>query len=1215
LKSRGDRDKKKQREELPSSSHTTSDSKMDEMAKMLKTLTSEMARLKMETKQPSRPTQEGGYKNPNQFRRPNNVPQIFPRERRNQEDQKVLPPFQNNAVEEVEEIDDTEEDSTVHLNDTELPPTHLTQQDYEDALILNQFEEEDVEEISQKEPKRKKYDLRSRSNGSKVDIPVQTKKTNAPVKSGFSKEGSGIKIDQQQKQPVKVSTTEVKESEKQVSSFSLENEINKIKIPIPLVELMKTDPFRKSVLKALQPPAHVTFSDTINLEDENPAITIGPHIEDRSDASPPFYISLNIHEKILHNCLMDSGASHNVMPKVVMDELGLDITKPYLDLYSFDSRKVKCLGVIKDMVVTLSQLPMKSVVLDVIVADIPPKFGMLLSRSWAKKVGGTLQMDLSYATIPVFGGEHRRLYREVRLAYLVSDHENPSNHPIYVVEDELGSSIFHIGDQIVETSVRKIIPAAEENTENLVWKMFFDGACSKEGSGAGIVFISPTKEVIPLSYKLEFDTTNNISEYEALLLGLKAAKNMGIDKIYVFGDSELIIHQIKNIYQTKQQRLKQYRNEVWDFVDNLFLAFNITFIHKNLNQQADSLALAASNFRTPIFPNLRFEIEVRHRPSIPDNIKNWQVFKDDQEIKRFLETIDEFSTISIDQDNENDDVEVHAANILQDNIVGHKIIELKTNHFPKGLVPLERLFDHNDVSKKYVIQTEEVEVVDCDISPDSNPRMVKLSRKLPEKQRDRYVNLMKQFSDVFSWSYEDLKVFDTEIMQHKIPLKPGSKPFKKKSRQFNPLLLPIIEKELKRLLNAKIIVPLRYSEWVANLVPVRKKNGEIRLCVDFRNLNRCSLKDNYPLPKMDHILQRVVGAKRISMLDGYSGYNQISVMEEDKKKTTFTTPWGTFMYEKMPFGLMNAGATFQRAMDITFIGEKDKFMVIYLDDIIVFSTSDDEHLQHLKQTFEKCRRYGISLNPKKSHFSMEEGKLLGHIVSPEGIKIDPERVKAIQQIDIPRNKKSIQSFIGKINFLRRFIPNFAEIIKHIIDMLKKDAEIKWIPEAKESFEKIKQDLIKAPVLIIPNYSKEFFIFSFASEDTIVVVLLQRNDQGYEQPISFFNKTLRDSELKYDIMEKQAYALVKALKSFRVYVLHSEITAYVPNSAVKEILVQPDCEGKRGKWITKILEYNLTINPTQLIKGQGLAKLMTESNCRAIGLHHFSNKSIEFIISG
>jgi hypothetical protein len=300
-----------------------------------------------------------------------------------------------------------EDDPAVHLNDSESSPIHLTQQDYEDALILNQFEEGDVDEVIQKEPKRKKYDLRSRSNTPKVDTPVSTKKASTPVKTGISKDSPGIQIDQPLKKPAKVSTTELKESEKIVSSFSLEHEINKIKIFVPLIELMKTKPFRKTVLKALQPPAQVTFSDTINLEDENPAITIGPHIEDKTDTSPPFYISLNVHDKILHNCLMDSGASHNVMPKVVMDELGLDITKPYHDLYSFDSRKVKCLGVIKDMVVTLSQLPMKSVVLDVIVADIPPKFGMLLSRSWAKKVGGTLQMDLSYATIPIFGGEHR----------------------------------------------------------------------------------------------------------------------------------------------------------------------------------------------------------------------------------------------------------------------------------------------------------------------------------------------------------------------------------------------------------------------------------------------------------------------------------------------------------------------------------------------------------------------------------------------------------------------------------------------------------------------------------------------------------------------------------------------------------------------------------------------------------------------------------------
>jgi len=158
-------------------------------------------------------------------------------------------------------------------------------------------------------------------------------------------------------------------------------------------------------------------------------------------------------------------------------------------------------------------------------------------------------------------------------------------------------------------------------------------------------------------------------------------------------------------------------------------------------------------------------------------------------------------------------------------------------------------------------------------------------------------------------------------MQHKIPLKEGVKPFQQKLRQINHMLYPIIEKELKWMLDAKIIVPLRYSKCIANMLPVRKKNGEIRLCVDFRNLNRCSLKDNYTIPKMDHILQRVVDAKRMSLLDGYSGFNQINLAEEDREKIVFTTLWGTFMYAKIPFGLINAGATFQCAMDVAFVGE------------------------------------------------------------------------------------------------------------------------------------------------------------------------------------------------------------------------------------------------------------------------------------------------------
>jgi hypothetical protein len=185
---------------------------------------------------------------------------------------------------------------------------------------------------------------------------------------------------------------------------------------VPLSELIKHEDFKRCLSKVWQPKPSSHPTDSVKLQGEKPTVILGPLVEDRDDSSPPFYTSLNIHDKVLHNFLMDSGASQNLMPKIVMDELGLVVTKTYHDLYSFDSRKVKFLGVIKDFVVSLFQLPMKSVVMDIVVVDVPPKFGILFSRSWIKRLGETLHMDLSYATVPMFGGEHRRIYREVKLS-------------------------------------------------------------------------------------------------------------------------------------------------------------------------------------------------------------------------------------------------------------------------------------------------------------------------------------------------------------------------------------------------------------------------------------------------------------------------------------------------------------------------------------------------------------------------------------------------------------------------------------------------------------------------------------------------------------------------------------------------------------------------------------------------------------------------------
>ena len=187
--------------------------------------------------------------------------------------------------------------------------------------------------------------------------------------------------------------------------------------------------------------------------------------------------------------------------------------------------------------------------------------------------------------------------------------------------------------------------------------------------------------------------------------------------------------------------------------------------------------------------------------------------------------------------------------------------------------------------------------------------------------------------------------------------------------------------------------------------------------------------------------------------------------------------------------------------------------------------------------------------------------------------------------------------------MRRFIPNFAEIVKLITDMLKKNNEVKWMAEAKVSFACIKKVINEAPILASLDYLKDFLIFSFASEHTVATILLQKNEEGFEQPIAFFSKSLRDVELRYDIMEKQAYAMVKALKAFRAYVLHSKVIAYVPTSSMKDILIQADSDGKRGRWFAKIQEFDLEVKPMKLVKGQGLAKLLAESNFRALRINN------------
>src|ERR1700733_7963853 len=227
---------------------------------------------------------------------------------------------------------------------------------------------------------------------------------------------------------------------------------------------------------------------------------------------------------------------------------------------------------------------------------------------------------------------------------------------------------------------------------------------------------------------------------------------------------------------------------------------------------------------------------------------------------------------------------------------------------------------------------------------------------------------------------------------------PDQKPIQQKLRKIHPNLESQIKFELNKILKLNIIFLVRHSKWVSNMVPISKKNGDIRICIDFRNLNRAFQKDNFPLPTMEQILQSVAGSELMSFLNGFSGYNQVLVHPGDQLKTTFRTKWGTYAYQKMPFGLINAGATFQRAMDTAFRGLINQTVVVYLDDITVFSKERSNHLHDLNHIFQRCKRYGIYLNPKKSFFALDQGKLLGFIVSKDLIFIDPVKFKEISEI-------------------------------------------------------------------------------------------------------------------------------------------------------------------------------------------------------------------------
>eukprot|EP00253_Pinus_taeda_P018502 PITA_18502 len=320
---------------------------------------------------------------------------------------------------------------------------------------------------------------------------------------------------------------------------------------------------------------------------------------------------------------------------------------------------------------------------------------------------------------------------------------------------------------------------------------------------------------------------------------------------------------------------------------------------------------------------------------------------------------------------------------------------------PPSVLPLEELVEDTQASA----------LVDLCVADPTSPRVknvgfgperaLKINSSISPSQEKELCSLLNHHLDAFAWSYKEMKGVHPSVCTHHIYIKEDCKPVRKPQRRMNPALKDIVKEELQKLLDAGFIYPISNSEWVSPLVLVPKKNEKWRICVDYREINKATKKDHFPLPFIDQVLDGLARKKFFSFLDGFNGYNQIQISPKDQDNTTFTCPWGTFSYRVLPFGLCNAPATFQRAVLSIFAELVHDSVEIYMDDFTPYGSNFQEALINLGNFLTKCIEMNLSLSPEKSEFLMTEGTVLGHTISQQGLQVDPNKIAIIQRVPPP----------------------------------------------------------------------------------------------------------------------------------------------------------------------------------------------------------------------
>jgi hypothetical protein len=309
--------------------------------------------------------------------------------------------------------------------------------------------------------------------------------------------------------------------------------------------------------------------------------------------------------------------------------------------------------------------------------------------------------------------------------------------------------------------------------------------------------------------------------------------------------------------------------------------------------------------------------------------------------------------------------------------------------------------------------------------------------------------------DMFAWDTTQLG--RAKLVQHSINVGDAT-PIKKRWYRTSRLERAFIEEEIQRMLGQGLIERSR-GPWASPVVLARKKNGKLRFCVDYRALNKVTKRDEYPLPRIEDMLDTLGGAAYFTSLDLASGYWQVEMKPEDREKTAFITQFGTFQFKVMPFGLCNAPATFQRLMDEVLQGILWDFVVVYLDDLNIYSRNFDEHLSHLRDVFDRLRQAGLKLNPEKCKFASSELVFLGHVIDSQGIRTDPEKIEKVKKFPIPKTITQLRSFLGLASYYRKFIRDFSRIAGPLNKLLKKNVNFQWTLQQQQAFDYLKERLV------------------------------------------------------------------------------------------------------------------------------------------------------------